>query len=36
MNGILIDTSAWIDFFNSSSDVSNTIKQLILDDAKIY
>ena len=37
MSGILIDTSAWIEFFNNSqSNISNKVKELIVKDAEVY
>ncbi len=37
MSGILIDTSAWIEFFNNpKSDVSNKVKELIVNNAEVY
>ena len=37
MSGILIDTSAWIEFFNNSqSNISNKVKELIEKDAEVY
>lgn len=37
MNGVLIDTSAWIEFFNKSdSEVGNSVKSLIINNETIF
>ena len=37
MNGVIIDTSAWIEFFNKSdSEISNTVRNIVSDNTTIY